>query len=198
MDGKKAHKIFQWTSTQFRRNFPSVLEKKERKMRYLPADAIGECVELRTVVGCCRKMVVVLPIGEPTWPGWDDAMRTVWPLDNTRTFDEGALTMRTPGCCWIWVVCWCCCCCTATLETIFLNCCCVFGWAIVDDTNVGMGADVVMMIWPCWLFIDEATEGDRIDCAVAALTLYEIGVAVACAARIGVFGDERTCPVEQE
>lgn len=134
---------------------------------------------------------MVVLIGDPTcaFPGWDDAIRTVWPLDKTRTFDVGALTIRTPCWCWTWVGCW-----TVTLETIFLNCC-VFGWAIVVDTNVGIGAAVVMIICPCWLLSDDATEfGDRIDCA--ALTPYDIGVAVACATRIGVFGDERTCPIK--
>lgn len=41
-----------------------------------------------------------------------------------------------------------------------------------------------------------ATEfGDRIDCA--GLTPYEIGVAMPGPVRIGVFGDERTCPISK-
>lgn len=45
----------------------------------------------------------------------------------------------------------------------------------VVETNVGIGADVVMIIWPCWLFVTEF--GDKIDWAVP--TPYEIGVATA-------------------
>lgn len=43
------------------------------------------------------------------------------------------------------------------------------------ETNVGIGAAVVMIIWPCWLFVKEFD--DKIDWAVP--TPYEIGVAIA-------------------